>query len=111
VEGQDRHVPPDKNIYNPPREGNHHDEHRNVIKPAIVADYNHHMGHVDNRQDGQILQGQLLKMEVDKKALFPPVRHGHSQELQTFIFMSWGKNLTQRFSTHSYQRDAGTGWA
>ena len=36
------------NIHNPPREGNYRDEHGNAIKPAIVADYNRHMGHVDN---------------------------------------------------------------
>ena len=36
------------NIHDPPREGNYRDEHGNAIKPAIVADYNHHMGHVDN---------------------------------------------------------------
>jgi len=36
------------NIHNPPREGNYCDEHANAIKPTIVADYNHHMGHVDN---------------------------------------------------------------
>jgi len=36
------------NIHDPPREGNYHDEHRNAIKPAIVADYNRYMGHVDN---------------------------------------------------------------
>jgi len=36
------------NIHDPPREGNYHDEHRNVIKPATVADYDHHMGHTDN---------------------------------------------------------------
>jgi len=36
------------NIHNPPREGNYHDEHGNTINPTIVADYNHHMGHVDN---------------------------------------------------------------
>ena len=36
------------NFHNPPREGNYHDEHGNAIKPAIVADYNRHMGHVDN---------------------------------------------------------------
>jgi len=36
------------NIHDPPREGNYCDEHGNVIKPAIVADYNRHMGHVDN---------------------------------------------------------------
>ena len=36
------------NIHNPPTEGNHRDEHGNVIKPAIAADYNRHMGHADN---------------------------------------------------------------
>jgi len=36
------------NIHSPPREGNYHDELRNVTKLAIVTDYNHHMGHVDN---------------------------------------------------------------
>jgi len=36
------------NIHDPPREGNYHNEHGNAIKPAIVADYNCHMGHVDN---------------------------------------------------------------
>jgi len=36
------------NIHDPPREGSYCDEHRNAIKPAIVVDYNHHMGHVDN---------------------------------------------------------------
>jgi len=40
-------VSPD-NIHNPPIEGNYSDEHGNVIKPAIVADYNRHMGHDDN---------------------------------------------------------------
>jgi len=34
------------NIHDPPREGNYCDEHGNAIKPAIVADYNRHMGHV-----------------------------------------------------------------
>ena len=36
------------NIHDPPREGNYCDEHSNVIKPAIVVDYNRHMGHVNN---------------------------------------------------------------
>ena len=36
------------NIHAAPTEGNYHDEHRNAIKPEIVADYNRHMGHVDN---------------------------------------------------------------
>jgi len=36
------------NFHDPPREGNYRDEHGNAIKPTIVADYNRHMGHVDN---------------------------------------------------------------
>jgi len=36
------------NIHDPPREGNYRDEHGNAIKRAIVADYNCHMGHIDN---------------------------------------------------------------
>ena len=36
------------NIHDPPIEGSYCDELRNVIKPAIVADYNCLMGHVDN---------------------------------------------------------------
>ena len=36
------------NIHDPPREGNYCAEHRNVIRTAVVADYNRHMGHVDN---------------------------------------------------------------
>ena len=36
------------NIHDPPTEGNYRDEHGNAIKPAIVVDYNHHIGHVDN---------------------------------------------------------------
>jgi len=36
------------NSHDPPREGNYCDEHRNVIKPATVADYNRHTGHIDN---------------------------------------------------------------
>ena len=36
------------NIHDQPREGNYHNEHGNARKPAIVADYNRHMEHVDN---------------------------------------------------------------
>jgi len=31
-----------------PEKNSSHDEHGNAIKLAIVADYNCHMGHVDN---------------------------------------------------------------
>jgi hypothetical protein len=46
-----------------------------------------------------------------RKARFPPVGPGHCQKLHPFICMWWEENLTQRFSTHPYQRDAGTVWA
>ena len=70
------------NIHDPPREGNYRDEH-----------------------------GQPANTEVNKKALFPPVRPGHCQQLHPFIFMWWEENFTQRFSSHPYQRDAGMVWA
>jgi hypothetical protein len=47
-------------------------------------------------------------VEVDKKAAFPP---GHCRQLSPFIFMRWEEHFTQKFSTHPYQRDAGTSWA
>jgi hypothetical protein len=42
-----RDVCPLTNIHDPPREGNYRDEHGKAIKPAVMADYNCHMGHVD----------------------------------------------------------------
>jgi hypothetical protein len=33
-----------RNMHNPPADGNFCDEHGSAIKPAIVADYNKHMG-------------------------------------------------------------------
>jgi len=67
----------------------------------------------------QIFPPAALKMRImlvravqhgstQKKALFPPVGPGHCQQLYPFIFMLWEENLTQRFSTHPYQRDGGT---
>jgi hypothetical protein len=49
--------------------------------------------------------------ESGQKALFLISGSVHCQQLYPFIFMWWGENLTQKFSTHPYQRDAGTGWA
>ena len=40
-------------------------------------------------------------MEVDKKALFPPVGPDHCQQLHPFIFMRWEENLTQRSNAPS----------
>jgi hypothetical protein len=45
-------------IHNPPREGNYRDEHRNVIKPAVVADYNCHMGHIDNADSNSYMDSR-----------------------------------------------------
>jgi len=42
------------------REGNYRDEHGNAIKPAIVADYNRHMGHVDNTGRVAIVNSSIL---------------------------------------------------
>jgi len=78
------------NIHDPPREGNYRDEHGNAIKPAIVADYNRHVGHVDNSDRmANSYTASPLNMEVDKKALFPPVGPGFCQQLHPFIFMWW----------------------
>ena len=46
-----------------------------------------------------------------KKTLFRPVKPGHCQQLHPLIFMWWEENITQRFLTRPYQRDAGTVWA
>jgi hypothetical protein len=35
------------NMLHPPAEGNFHDKHGNALKPAIVQDYNRHIGYVD----------------------------------------------------------------
>jgi hypothetical protein len=39
-------------------------------------------------------------MEVDKKALFPPVGPGHCQQLRPFIFMWCKENLIDFQITH-----------
>jgi hypothetical protein len=63
-----------------------------------VADYNRHMGYVDKAD---------RNIEVDKKAVFPPVRHGHSQQLHLAVYMWWEENLAQTFSFHPCHGDAG----
>jgi len=99
------------NIHNPPREGNCRNEHRNVIKPAIVVDYNHHMGHVDNA-DRMVTSytASHRTWKWTKKLFF------HLLDLATlnsYILLSScsGKKISHRFSNHPYQSDAGTGWS
>jgi hypothetical protein len=79
---------------------------------AIVADYNRHMGHVDNGDRmANSYRASHQTWKWTNKAIFPPVRPGHCQQLRPFICMWWEENPTHRFSTHPYQRDSGTGWA
>jgi hypothetical protein len=42
-----RHVNMLMNMNHPPAEGNFCDKHGNVLKPAIIQDYNRHMGYID----------------------------------------------------------------
>jgi len=86
------------NIHDPPREGNYCDEHGNAIKTTIVADYNRHMGNVDNLDrlaNSYTASHQTWKWS--KKALFPPVKPGYCQQLHPFIFTWWEENFTQIF--------------
>jgi len=86
------------NIHNPPREGNYCNEHGNAIKPAIVADYNHHMGHLTIRIGWPIATRPATKHgSGQKKALFPPARPGYCQQLHPLIFMWWEENFTPDF--------------
>jgi len=99
------------NIHNPPREGNYHDEHGNAIKPAIVADYNCHMVHVDNSDRlANCYTASRQTWKWTKKLFF------HLLDLtivNSYILLSWcgGKKISHRFSSHHYPRDAGTVWA
>jgi len=100
------------NIHDPPREGNYRDEHGNTIKLAIVVNYNHHMGHVDNSDRlANSYKASRRRWKWTTKLFSPRVRPGHCQQLHPLIFMWWEKNFTKRFSSHPYQRDAGTVWA
>jgi hypothetical protein len=49
----------------------------------------------------------LFKQFIPKK----PVGPDHCQQPHPYFFMWWEENLTQRFSTHPYQRDAGASWS
>jgi len=109
VEGQDRHLPAD--IHDPPTEGDYCDEHVDAIKPSIVADYNRHMGHVDNTDRvANSYAASRRTWKWTKKLFF------HLLDLaivNSYIILSscGGKKISHIFSKHPYQRDAGTGWA
>ncbi|PNF25409.1 hypothetical protein B7P43_G09165 [Cryptotermes secundus] len=48
------------NMQCPPAEGSFCDEHVNAIKPAIVADYNKHMGYVDKAAEWQTVIASVV---------------------------------------------------
>jgi hypothetical protein len=58
------------NMHVSPAEGNFCDESKNALKPAIVEDYNRHMGYVDKSDNDQQIQHQLAYVEMDEKAVF-----------------------------------------
>ena len=81
------------NIHDPPREGNYHYEHRNVIEPAIVVDYDHQTEIVENAD--KMANSYTASRQTwmwTKKPFF------HLLDLATvnnpFIFMWCEENLT-----------------
>jgi len=90
------------NIHDPPREGNYHDEHGNAIKPAIVADYNRHMGHVDNADRmANSYTASRRTWKWTKKTLFPSVRPGRCQQLHPLIFRDFQLTLIREMLARS----------
>jgi hypothetical protein len=97
------------NTHDPPREGNYRDEHGNAIKPAIVADYNRHMGYVD-KADRMANSYTASRRTWMWTTLFFNLLD--LAILNSYIlFSSCGEKISQRFSTRPHQRNAGTGWA
>ena len=99
------------NIHDPPSKGNFRDEHRNAIKPAIVADYNRHMGYVDKADRmANSCTASRRTWKWTKKLFFHLL---DMTILNSYILLSTcgGKKISQRFSTHPCQGDAGKGWA
>ena len=86
------------NLHNPPREGNYRDEHGNAIKPAIVADYNRHMGHVDNADrmaNSYMASGRTWNST--KKLFFHLFDLAIANSYILFICMWWEENFTEIF--------------
>jgi hypothetical protein len=51
-----------------------------------------------------------VDMEVDKKAVFPPVQYDYLKQLHPSFFMWWEGNFTQRFRTPPSEEHARSGW-
>ena len=97
------------NIHDPPTEGNYCDEQGNTIKPAIVAVYNRHMGHVDNTDRmANNYTASRCTWKWTKKLFF------HLLDLaivNSYVLSSscGGEKISHRDFRLS-QRDAGTVW-
>jgi hypothetical protein len=78
-----------KNIQDSPTESNYCDVHGNAIKPAIVADYNRHMGHADNSDRMANSYTASRRTWKWKKAPFPLVGPDHYQKSHSSLFISW----------------------
>ena len=99
------------NIHDPPREGSYRNEHGNVIKPAIVADYNHYTEHVDNA--GRMANSYTASRRTWKwtKKLFFNLLDLAIVSSYILLSLCGGKKISHRFSARPYQTDAGTSWA
>jgi hypothetical protein len=88
------------NIYDRTREGNYRDEHGNAIKPTIVANYNHHMGHVDSTDRmANSYMASCQTWKWTKKLFFHLL---YLAIVNSYILLSscGGKKVSHRFSTH-----------
>ena len=99
------------NIHNPPKECNYCNELENAIKPAVVADHNCLMGHVDNADrmaNTYITSRQTWKWT--KKKSFSTFWTWPLSTVTSFYLHVVGRKSHHMFLTHPHQRDAGMGW-
>jgi hypothetical protein len=78
----------------PPAEGNFCDEHGNAIKPAIVADYNAHMGYVDKAdRTANSYSISRRTWKWTNKLFFPSPGSDGSEHLHLVVIL-WREILT-----------------
>ena len=99
------------NIHDPPREGNYRDEHGNVIKPGIVVDYNLTWGTFTIQIGWPIATQPATKHGSGQKKLFFHLLNLAIVNSYILLSSRGGKKISHRFSSHHYQRHAGTVWA
>jgi len=109
VVGQERRVPPARHSRSTQRRKLSRWT-RKAIKPAVLANYDRHMGHVANDQWPIAARLTVEHDREQRSFFFLRVRLGYSQQLNTSVFIWMEEYLNQRFSFYPYQRGAGTGW-